>query len=185
MLVFNNIWCLSSPKTKSTASRIWFFGKIQRNIIERHTLHKSRSYQQFIRNSIEIPSRTCSSHGRHSANVETFSVSFGMKITTKSLVEYRMCAHVFGNSPSPTIATYGLRKTVKISKESYGDDVTHFVCNDFYVDDGLTSLPTSDMAIDLMKRTQSALKTMGNLRLHKIVSNSEEVMKAFLTVRSS
>lgn len=87
-----------------------------------------------------------------------------------------MCAHVFGNSPSPTIATYGLRKTVKISKESYGDDVTHFVCNDFYVDDGL---PKSDMAIDLMKRTQSALQTMGNLRLHKIVSNSEEVMKAF------
>lgn len=111
-----------------------------------------------------------------------------MKITTKSLIEYRMCrmcAHVFGNSPSPTIATYGLRITVKISKESYGDDVTHFVCNDFYVDDGLTSLPTSDMAIDLMKRTQSALQTMGNLRLHKIVSNSEEVMKAFLTVRSS
>lgn len=102
-----------------------------------------------------------------------------MKITTTPLIEYRMCAHVFGNSPAPTIATYGLRKTVKISKESYGDDVPHFVCNDFYVDDRLTSLPTSDMALDLLKRTQSALQTMGNLRLHKIVSNSEEVMKAF------
>lgn len=98
---------------------------------------------------------------------------------TKPLTEYRMCAHVFGNSPSPAIATYGLRKTAEISKESFGEDVTHFVCKDFYVDDGLTSLSTSDMAIDLMKRTQSALQAIGNLRLHKIVSNSEEVMKAF------
>ncbi len=34
---------------------------------------------------------------------------------TKPLIEYRMCAHVFGNSPSPAIATYGLRKTANIS----------------------------------------------------------------------
>ena len=26
------------------------------------------------------------------------------------LVEYRMWVHVFGNSPSPAVATYGLRK---------------------------------------------------------------------------
>ena len=31
----------------------------------------------------------------------------------KSMIEYRMCVHVFGNSPSPAIATYGLRKTVQ------------------------------------------------------------------------
>lgn len=55
---------------------------------------------------------------------------------TKPLTEYRMCAHVFGNSPSPAIATYGLRKTAEISKESFGEDVTQFVCKDFYVDDG-------------------------------------------------
>lgn len=89
-----------------------------------------------------------------------------------------MCAHVFGNSHSPAIATYGLRKTAEISKQSYGEDVTHFVWKDFDLDDGLTSLPTSEMSTDLMKRTQSELQMIGNLRLHKIVSNSEEVMKA-------
>ncbi|XP_048759507.2 uncharacterized protein LOC125669103 [Ostrea edulis] len=97
----------------------------------------------------------------------------------KSLTDYHMCVHVFGNSPSPAIATYGLRKTAEMSKENYGDDVYNFICRDFYVDDGITSLPTPGVAIDLMKRTQSALQTIGNLRLHKIASNSEEVMKAF------
>ena len=31
----------------------------------------------------------------------------------KELIEYRMKAHVFGNSPSPAVATYGLRKCVE------------------------------------------------------------------------
>ena len=51
--------------------------------------------------------------------------------------------------------------------------------NDFYVDDGLTSCPTSKEAIRILKDTQSALKEFGNLRLHKFASNSPEVMMAF------
>ena len=34
-------------------------------------------------------------------------------------------------------------------------------------------------AIDLMCKTQDAMKQYGNLRLHKVATNSEEVMKAF------
>lgn len=49
----------------------------------------------------------------------------------------------------------------------------------FYVDDGLTSCPTNEEAIDLMRRAQDAMKRYGNLRLHKFASNREEVMKAF------
>lgn len=44
---------------------------------------------------------------------------------TKPLIEYRMCAHVFGNRPSLAIATYGLRKTAKISKESYSKNALY------------------------------------------------------------
>ena len=54
-----------------------------------------------------------------------------------------------------------------------------FVTRDFYVDDGLTSKPSSAEAIDLMKRTKSALKSVGIIRLHKISSNVEEVMHSF------
>ena len=70
----------------------------------------------------------------------------------KSLIEYRMCRHVFGNSSSPAIATYGLRKSV----ENSDDDVKSFVNKDFYVDDGLTSLSCSSEAVSLLKRTQLA-----------------------------
>lgn len=98
---------------------------------------------------------------------------------TKDLIEYRMCVHVFGNSPSPAVATYGLRLTAKLGEQEFGSDVTEFVNENFYVDDGLTSLPTAEQAISLMKRTQAALSANGNLRLHKIASNKGEVMESF------
>lgn len=92
----------------------------------------------------------------------------------KPLVEYQMCVHVFGNSPSPAIATYGLRQSVQNSDV----DVKTFVNKDFYVDDALTSLPTAQQAISLMKRTQADLHSHG-LKLHKVVSNNEEVVSSF------
>nr|XP_034339039.1 uncharacterized protein LOC117693077 [Crassostrea gigas] len=97
----------------------------------------------------------------------------------KELVEYRMRVHVFGNSPSPAVATYGLRKAAQSGEEVYGFDVVNFVIRNFYVDDGVVSLPTASDAIDLMKRTQESLMEEGNLRLHKIASNSQDVMNAF------
>eukprot|EP00079_Xenopus_tropicalis_P036616 XP_017950387.1 PREDICTED: uncharacterized protein LOC101733460 [Xenopus tropicalis] len=96
------------------------------------------------------------------------------------VIEYRMKVHVFGNSPSPAVATYGLRRTACEGENEYGADAQHFVERDFYVDDGLKSLPTDEEAIDLLKRTQSMLSE-ANLRLHKIASNSTTVMKAFQT----
>ncbi|XP_069610796.1 uncharacterized protein [Ranitomeya imitator] len=94
--------------------------------------------------------------------------------TSKEVIEYRMRVHVFGNSPSPAVATYGLRRTASEG----GADAQRFVERDFYVDDALKSLPTEGEAIDLLKRTQSML-SKACLRLHKIASNSAEVMKAF------
>ena len=93
---------------------------------------------------------------------------------SENMIEYRMCVHVFGNSPSPAVATYGLRKTVQNSQE----DVKEFVCKNFYVDDAITSLATPEEAVSLMKRTQIALSKK-NIKLHKIASNSKEVMNAF------
>ncbi|XP_069830268.1 uncharacterized protein [Dendropsophus ebraccatus] len=94
------------------------------------------------------------------------------------IMEYRMKVHVFGNNPSPAVATYGLRRTALDGEKEYGVDARHFVERDFYVDDGLKSLPTDEEAIDLLQRTQGMLSE-ANLRLHKIASNSVAVMKAF------
>ena len=93
----------------------------------------------------------------------------------EELIEYRMRVHVFGNCASPAVATYGLNKAV----ENADDDVRELIRRNFYVDDALTSKPNVQEVVDLTKRTQAALKNGGNIRLHKIASNSLEVMKAF------
>lgn len=74
----------------------------------------------------------------------------------KDLIEHRMRVHVFGNKPSPSVATYGLHRTALDAKDSFGPDVTDFVLKHFYVDDGLISVPTEKQAVDLTKRTQHA-----------------------------
>ncbi|KAF7650075.1 hypothetical protein LDENG_00131880 [Lucifuga dentata] len=93
-------------------------------------------------------------------------------------VEYRVRVHVFGNSPSPAVATYGLKRSATHGEIEFGSEAKHFIFRNFYVDDGLKSLPSSSEAIDLLKAVQSML-ALSNLRLHKIASNSKEVMQAF------
>jgi hypothetical protein len=51
-----------------------------------------------------------------------------------------MKVHVFGNSPSPPLATYGLRRTADQSESKFGSDVKAFVHRNFYVDDALSSM---------------------------------------------
>ncbi|XP_061908363.1 uncharacterized protein LOC133653277 isoform X1 [Entelurus aequoreus] len=96
----------------------------------------------------------------------------------QEIVEYRMKVHIFGNSPSPAVAIYGLHRAAEHGAEEHGLDAKHFVERDFYVDDGLTSLPSATEAIDLLTRTQEMLAA-SNLRLHKIASNCSNVLKAF------
>lgn len=97
---------------------------------------------------------------------------------SKGIQEFRMRVHVFGNSPSPAVAIYGLRQAAQRGEPKYGADTKQFVERHFYVDDGLVSLPTESAAIDLMKRICASLAE-SNLKLHKIASNSVAVMKAF------
>ncbi len=76
---------------------------------------------------------------------------------SKEVVDYRMRVHVFGNSPSPSVAIYGLRLAAQQGEQEYGTDTSHFVNRHFYVDDGLMSFPTEAETIDLLKRTQESL----------------------------
>jgi hypothetical protein len=55
-----------------------------------------------------------------------------------------MRVHVFGNSPSPAIATLGLRKVAQKAESKYGSHITQFVGKDFYVDDMLNVSSYSD-----------------------------------------
>lgn len=77
--------------------------------------------------------------------------------------------------PSPS---NGLRRVAKEGASEHGVDTLQFVERQFYVDDGLASLPTTAEAIDLLKRTQASLRE-SNLGLHKIASNRPAVLEAF------
>ena len=98
---------------------------------------------------------------------------------TRDFIEYRMTVHLFGNGPSPALATYGVRRTVEKGEE-LEPGVKEFVERNFYVDDGLVSKPIAEETIKLVRDTHAAL-SMANIRLHKVVSNSVSVMKAFPT----
>lgn len=86
-----------------------------------------------------------------------------------------MTVHVFGNRPSPAVATYGLRRCFAHSDP----DVNDFVSNNVYVDDILLSCPSEENAADLMKRTRLALKEGGQLKPPKISSISKSVPMKF------
>lgn len=86
---------------------------------------------------------------------------------SKDVVEYRMRVHVFGNSPSPAVATYLLRRAAEKGEKQHGPDTKRFVEREFYVDDGLVSLPTEEEAISLIKRTEASLSE-SNIRQDSI-----------------
>ena len=57
---------------------------------------------------------------------------------SKEIVEYRMTVHLFGNAPSPAIATFGLTHMADDGEEKFGKETSQFVHRNFYVDDGLS-----------------------------------------------
>ncbi|XP_022062446.2 uncharacterized protein LOC127534576 [Acanthochromis polyacanthus] len=89
-----------------------------------------------------------------------------------------MKVHVFGNSPSPAVAIYCMRRAAEEGEREHGTDAKHFVKRQFYVDDGLTSVATPEEAVELLRRTRDMLAA-SNLRLHKVASNCNQVMEAF------
>ena len=94
--------------------------------------------------------------------------------TTQPLQEYKMVAHVFGAKSSSSVATYGIRKIAEDHGRKHGAAAAEFIVRNFYVDDGGTSTPDDDSAVQLFRSTQSLLKE-GRCTVHKVVTNSEQL----------
>ncbi|XP_067941083.1 uncharacterized protein [Watersipora subatra] len=94
-----------------------------------------------------------------------------------NLATFKMTVHLFGARSSPACATYGLRFLAdQYNSLLSGHSASHqFVHRNFYVDDGLTSVFNEAEAVSLIHETRE-LCAAGQLRLHKIASNSREVM---------
>ena len=93
---------------------------------------------------------------------------------TKTTV-YRMCVHLFGATSSPGCANFGLKQIAADNEHIFGEVVANFLRKDFYVDDGLKSVSTTEEAIKLVQQSQEMCRK-GGLRLHKFSSNSKEVL---------
>ena len=90
---------------------------------------------------------------------------------------YRMTVHVFGAISSPACANFALKKIASDNKDIYGESAYDMISKNFYVDDGLVSVESTEEAIQLVDNVKR-MCSAGGLRLHKFASNSEEVLKS-------
>ena len=90
-----------------------------------------------------------------------------------------MTVHLFGAASSPGCANYGLKYLADKYKHEY-PSAASFLTRNFYVDDGLQSLPTEEAAMDLITQAAELCKK-GNIRLHKFLCNSTEVIESIPT----
>ncbi|XP_054869155.1 uncharacterized protein LOC118470646 [Amphiprion ocellaris] len=88
---------------------------------------------------------------------------------------YRMRVHLFGAASSPGCANYGLRHIAAQGQSHFKEATIRFIERNFYVDDGLTSVSTKDEAIQLVSEARE-LCSAGKLRIHKFISNCQEVL---------
>lgn len=97
--------------------------------------------------------------------------------TSQPIKDYRMRVHVFGAASSPGCANYGLRQ-IAHDYMHVDVDASEFLRDDFYVDDGLRAADEVNTATRTLSKAREICEK-GHLRLHKIISNSEELLGNF------
>ena len=96
----------------------------------------------------------------------------------RELIPYQARCHIFGNCSSPSVAKYGFKLAPEISDPPPSTSVKKYIQDDFYVDDGCSSAPDPEAAIQTIKGAQECLSKFGMV-LHKIVSSDAQVLDAF------
>ena len=96
---------------------------------------------------------------------------------------YQYTRHVFGAKDSPTCANYALRRTALDNKQEF-PRAHEVVLNDFYMDDLLHSLESSEDALTLGRQLKE-LVLKGGFKLVKWLSNDAEVAKKLNELDSS
>lgn len=94
---------------------------------------------------------------------------------TKEPTDHQMLVHLFGATSSPSCASFSLRKTAHDNQNDYDTETIETVNKNFYVDDCLKSVPSTDEAIILVKQLRDLL-SKGGFNLTKWNSNSKQVL---------
>ena len=95
---------------------------------------------------------------------------------SKRPVDFWMMVHLFGSTSSPSCASFRLRKTAQDSAGDFGHEVVDTVLKNFYVDDCLKSVKSTEVAVELRKDL-CALLPRGGFRLTKWLCNRKEVLQ--------
>ncbi|KAK0155320.1 hypothetical protein N1851_002329 [Merluccius polli] len=90
--------------------------------------------------------------------------------------KFRMKVHLFGVASSPGCTNFGLKHLAKVNADVYPQG-SRYIMRDFYVDDGLTSVESTEDAIQLARKACELCAT-GGLRLHKFVLNNRDVLES-------
>ena len=91
--------------------------------------------------------------------------------------EYQMLVHIFGATSLPCRANRALRQTANDNKGRYNPEVIKTVHRNFYVDDVLKSVPTTERA-NWLAELLTKLPREGGFRITKLASNSPQVLEA-------
>ena len=85
--------------------------------------------------------------------------------------------HLFGGIWSASVACYALKRTAEDNVQRYRPEVIRAVLDNFYVDDLLQSVDTTDDAIAMTKELREILATRG-FNLTKWLSNDRNVLQS-------
>ena len=86
-----------------------------------------------------------------------------------------MTSHLFGARSSPGCVNFALKSAADLFENDFGSDAANFIRHNLYVDDGLTSVATSQEAINLIDNARK-LCDQGGFHLHMILSNDPDVI---------
>ena len=90
--------------------------------------------------------------------------------------DFRMTVHLFGGVWSPSCANFALRRTAEDNETEFDAKVVECVKRNFYVDDFLKSVGSSQIAVQLINDLTQLL-SRGGFRLTKWMSNCRDVIE--------
>lgn len=102
----------------------------------------------------------------------------------KDLVEYRMVAHLFGATSSPSCASYALRRCTEENRDLFETTVVITVLRNFYVYDCLKSVSSEEEAVQLCQNLKAVCQ-QGCFNLTKWISNSRLVLASIPQVEKA
>lgn len=88
-----------------------------------------------------------------------------------------MVVHLLGAASSPACSSFALRKTAEDNSDHFSREIVSLVNKNFFVDDCLQSLQSTEEALQRARDLQCLL-SRGGFRLSNCVSNSRRVCDA-------